>query len=123
MAVILKERGHKEAMNLRAECKGFKCAPPALDCCCRRLLFNEPHFANVDTILEATCEVRGFHIIFLPKFHCELNFIEQCWGYAKRLYRLNPESSREDHLERNALAALSAVPLKSMRRYVTWKTS
>ncbi|KAJ7434379.1 hypothetical protein B0H11DRAFT_734016, partial [Mycena galericulata] len=44
-------------------------------------------------------------------------FIEQCWGYAKRIYRLNPESSREDALERNALAALDAIPLASMRRF------
>ena len=44
-----------------------------------------------------------------------LNFIEQCWGYAKRIYRLNPPSSREDHLEKNALASLEVVPLKSMR--------
>jgi hypothetical protein len=73
--------------------------------------------AHVDTILETTCNARGFKVIFLPKFHCELNFIEQCWGYAKRIYRLNPESSREDHLERNALAALDAIPLESMRRY------
>jgi hypothetical protein len=41
------------------------------------------------------------------------------WGYSKRLYRLNPESSREDHLERNMLAALEAVPLKSMRKFAT----
>lgn len=99
-----------------AECKSFKCAPLAIDCCCLRILFNQPDFTHVKTILEATCESRGFQVIFLPKFHCELNFIEQCWSYAKRLYRLNPESSQEDILEKNALTALSAVPLASMRR-------
>jgi len=25
-----------------------------------------------------------------------------CWGYAKRLYQLNPDHHGEDHLERNA---------------------
>jgi hypothetical protein len=114
MATILEERGFTNALNLHAECKGFKCAPPALDCCCRRLLYNQPDFAHIDTILEATFQARGFQVTFLPKFHCELNFIEQCWGYAKRLYRLNPESSWEDHLERNAIAALDAIPLESM---------
>ena len=57
------------------------------------------------------------------KFHCELNFIEQCWGYGKCIYRLNPESSREDHLERNTLAALNAIPLESMRQYDNSNTS
>ena len=118
MAVILEEHGYAAAHKLCAECKLFKCAPPALDCCCRHLLFNEPDFVHVDTILETACNACEFKVIFLPKFHCELNFIEQCWGYAKRLYCLNPESSREDHLERNALTALDAIPLESMRRYV-----
>ncbi|KAJ7277448.1 hypothetical protein C8J57DRAFT_1223199 [Mycena rebaudengoi] len=40
------------------------------------------------------------------------------WGYEKAIYRLNTESSREDALERNALAALEAVPLETMRRFV-----
>jgi len=34
---------------------------------------------------------------------------------SKRLYRLNPESSREDVLERNALEALENIPLDTMR--------
>ncbi|KAF8804896.1 hypothetical protein BYT27DRAFT_7225151 [Phlegmacium glaucopus] len=117
MVIILEEHGYKDIQKLRAECKSFNCAPPALDCCCHRILFNELDFVNINTILEATCNACGFQVIFLPKFHCELNFIEQCWGYAKWLYRLNPESSQEDHLKRNALAALDAIPLESMHRF------
>ena len=117
MAVILEERGFQNVQNLRAECPKFKCPPNAPMCCCRRLLYNQPDFANVETLLETTCRTRGCEILFLPKFHCELNFIEQCWGYAKRIYRLNPPLSREDQLEKNTLAALEAVPLKSMRKF------
>ena len=115
MAKILEECGFGDMSNVRAECKGFKCAPGAQTCCCRRILFNQPNFANVESVLETICHAQGFQVIFLLKFHCELNFIEQCWGYAKRIYRLNPPSSREDHLEKNALASLEAVLLKSMR--------
>jgi hypothetical protein len=118
MAVILEERGYKGAKDLHVECKGFKCPPPALDCCCRHVLFNELDFANIDTILEATCKARGFRVIFLPKFHCKLNLIEQCWGYTKQLYQLNPESSWEDHLKKYMLAALNAILLKSMCQYI-----
>ncbi|KAF7317931.1 hypothetical protein MKEN_00881200 [Mycena kentingensis (nom. inval.)] len=116
MDEILQERGISTNGKL-AQCKGFKCPPPALDCCCQRILYNQPDFKQVQSMLEMECETAGFDVLFLPKFHCELNFIEQCWGYAKRLYRLNPESSREDALERNTLAALDAVPLVSMRRF------
>ena len=84
---------------------------------CHRVLFNQPDFAHVDTILEATCDACGFQVLFLPKFHCELNFIEQCWEYAKQLYCLNPESTWEDQLEKNALTALDAIPLISMQQY------
>ena len=95
MATILEERGINTTGKL-AQCTGFKCAPPALDCCIRRILYNQPDFENVKSCLEMDCEERGLQILFLPKFHCELNFIEQCWGYAKCLYHLNPESSREE---------------------------
>ncbi len=115
MMTILEERGFDASKKL-AECKGFKCQDANADCCCRRILYNQPDFVNVESLLEQTCKSHGFRVIFLPKFHCELNFIEQCWGFAKRLYRLNTPSSREDHLERNALAALDAVPLDVMRR-------
>jgi len=34
--------------------------------------------------LRGHCEARGYEVLFLPKFHPELNFIEMCWGYGKR---------------------------------------
>ena len=116
MATILQERGFGDMNKVRAECKEFKCTPKATECCCRRILYNQPDFANVPSLLETTCKARGFTVMFLPKFHCDFKFIEQCWGYAKRLYRLNPESSQEDVLRRNALEALGAIPLDLMRR-------
>lgn len=119
MAVILEERGLVEEAKLRFECKDFKCPKDATRCCCRRVLYNRLDFVNVKSMLEIQCEARGFTVIFLPKFHCELNFIEQVWGYAKRIYRHYPASSREADLERNLVAALESVPLESMRKYVS----
>jgi transposase len=48
----------------------------------------------------------GYEVIFFPKYHPGLNFIEQCWGYAKCIYRLFSASSSGEDLERNLLAAL-----------------
>ena len=64
------------------------------------------------------CKKRNFEVLFLPKFHCELNFIEQCWGYAKQIYWDYPVSSKEADLERNVLSALESVPLDSMQKCV-----
>jgi hypothetical protein len=118
MAVILEERGLVAESQLRAECKHFKCANPRPDskCCCRRVLYNQPDFVNVESLLEKACKARGFTCLFLPKFHCELNFLEQCWGYAKRVYRKYPPTSREADLEINVLRAIDSVPIENMRR-------
>ncbi|KAJ7828006.1 hypothetical protein B0H13DRAFT_1498905, partial [Mycena leptocephala] len=40
-----------------------------------------------------------------------------CWGASKRVYRLNPVSSKEEDLERNVIAALDSISLKVMRKY------
>jgi hypothetical protein len=116
MSVILEERGFTGHHGLRAECEKFKCPKGTEHCCMRRLLWNKPDFANVESLLEIECRSRGFKVIFLPKFHCELNFLEMCWGYAKRVYREKPTSSLEADLERNMVESLDSVPLTSMRR-------
>jgi len=118
MARILDERGYSYAPKLKAQCgKIFSdCPPGRTDCCCRRLLFNEPDFKNVESILEMEAVEHGYRVLFLPKFHCELNPIEQCWGYAKRKYWLLPPSSSEADLEKNVVKVLDKVDVITMRR-------
>ncbi|KAH8796800.1 hypothetical protein DL96DRAFT_1643617 [Flagelloscypha sp. PMI_526] len=53
----------------------------------RRILYNQPDFANQKSQLEILCELRGYKVLFLPKFHCELNFIEQVWGMSNQLWK------------------------------------
>ncbi|KAH8823279.1 hypothetical protein DL96DRAFT_1743818 [Flagelloscypha sp. PMI_526] len=122
-AVILEERGIMVTGDKfkKAQCGSSfhrDCPEGATDCCCRRILFNQPDFALVPSRLETICQAKGFPVLFLPKFHCELNFIEQCWGWAKRRYREKPASSKEADVLKNAIDCLDAVPLQTMRRQV-----
>jgi hypothetical protein len=118
MTRILQERGLTEEAKLRAECKGFKCptGPGEMACCQRRVLYNQPDFADEGSGLEILAREFGFEVIFLPKFHCELNFIEQCWGHAKRVYRHYPATLKEEDLHKNLVVALESVALPAMRK-------
>jgi hypothetical protein len=117
---ILQERGYENAQQLRAQCKDFNCPktaePEDQHCCCRRILYNEPDFQSVVSTVEQECLQQGFQVLFLPKFHCELNFIEQCWGHAKRVYRDFPLSKSEVEMEEYVMNALSSVDVEMMRR-------
>ncbi|KAF7299489.1 hypothetical protein MIND_00899000 [Mycena indigotica] len=98
----------------------FKCRTTTnTKCCLRKMMYSEPDFKNQKSILEEHCERRGYCVLFSPKFHLELNFIEQCWGYAKRIYWMYPESTSEDALRANLLQAVASVPIESMRRFAT----
>ena len=120
MAIILEEQGFGDMSKVRVECKGFKCKPGETRCCCRRILYNQPDFADGESLLETHCCACGIHaVVFLPKFHCELNFIEQCWGRAKSVYRTYPPSSHEEDLEANTLHSLDSIPLQMMRKFAT----
>ena len=117
MVSILEECGFTGMFKLKAQCKDFKCASDATCCCCRRILYTQPDFVDVLLKLETFCKHRGYRVIFLSKFHCKMNFIKQCWGFAKHLYRQYPASSKEIDLEYNVLMALESVPIIVMRRY------
>ena len=118
MQVIMEERGLLTE-GLLAQCLDFKCPNKGTtNCCCCQTLFNQPNFVEAESMLETYCRSCSIEVIFLPKFHCKLNFIEQCWGYAKRIYWHYPASSKEADLEQNLLASLKAVPFESMRKSI-----
>ncbi len=120
MAVILEECGYTDMHKIWAECVGFKCWKNSDGeyghCCCRCILFNEPDFVNVPSLLSSLCTENGINTIFLLKFSPELNPIEQCWGYAKHIYHECPPSSPIDNVVKNAQKALAAVPLECIHK-------
>jgi len=83
-------------IGIHSKCAKFKCinTSPTSQCCARQILFNEEEFVSVPSLLEDAMSLHGISVIFLLKFHCKLSPIEQCWGYAKHVYRLNPMSSK-----------------------------
>ena len=117
MKTILIERGLAHLAEKNAQCT-LKCDPKATNCCCRRALSCEPDFETRDTIIKEVARSLGSKVIILPKYHCELNPIEQCWGYAKERYRLFPDSSTQVKLEENMLKALDSIPEHTFRKCV-----
>jgi hypothetical protein len=91
MQVILEECRlfwlRDNGIPLNGECKDFKCAEGATNCCCRCILFNQLDFTCVKSHLEEVITAYGHLCGFDPKFHCELNYIERA---VKLLYRSGP---------------------------------
>ncbi|KEP45155.1 DDE family endonuclease [Rhizoctonia solani 123E] len=122
LALILKERGVSNAQKLKLVCPSPDsnrpgCLPGSTDCCARRTMMNQPDILAQKSIIQALAESQGCSVLYLPKYHCELNPIEQCWGAAKRVYRDSPTSSSEADLKRNMLSALDTVNLQLIRRF------
>ena len=51
-------------------------------CCAHRLMIlaSQPDFLAQRSFLEEECDMLGVRVLFLPKFHCEVNYIEYLWG-------------------------------------------
>lgn len=83
---ILKERNLWPEDKFNLDCpKG--CPQGSTNCCARKLLANQPDFLAQKCWLEEVASKKSHQIIFYPKFHCELNFIEMVWGYMKAKLR------------------------------------
>ena len=58
-------------------------------CCARRVLEAERDFQDQKGRLQEEVEALGHSVLFYPKLHCELNFIERYWCQAKCFAREN----------------------------------
>jgi hypothetical protein len=80
MKQVIIERGlWKNGLTMK--CKDG-CNSP--DCCTTQILSNQPDFKEQCLLVQEVIEDAGHICIFLPKFHCELNFIEYFWGAVKQ---------------------------------------
>jgi hypothetical protein len=95
---ILTERGKWPPNGLQNLCDSCKAHIPREEriaggfnvqfCCSYGVLSEEPDFsAQKEWLTETVESFDGFTIIFYPKYHCELNFIELLWGWTKQYHR------------------------------------
>ena len=121
--MILEERGLWPQNQLKRICDNCKKNSPVSDnCCAVRVLSLQPDFLAQKPLVKEVIESRGHKVIFYPKFHCELNFIEMFWGAAKRYARNNCDYSFKA-LEKIVPEALNSVSLEQIRRYArrSWR--
>ncbi|KAF9502066.1 hypothetical protein BDN71DRAFT_1500217 [Pleurotus eryngii] len=76
----------------------------------------EPDFKEQRSLVQEVIEAAGHECIFLPKFHCELNFIEFFWGAVKR-YLADHCDYTFDTLKENMPKALAAVEVSTIRKW------
>ncbi|KAH8927348.1 hypothetical protein BT69DRAFT_1294190 [Atractiella rhizophila] len=86
--VVLEER-NLWLPGLRGKCKKVADHRDDHKCCAERWLAAQPALLKQKPFVQEILERRGHCAIFLPKFHCELNFVEFFWGAMKRYIREN----------------------------------
>ncbi len=102
LRTILQERGINTEQMLKADMIA--------------VLNSHPDFANQKPWLQEICYEASHLIIFFPKFHPELNWIERYWSIAKAYARANCDYTFET-LKSTVPQALDHVGVQTMRRY------
>jgi hypothetical protein len=127
---ILREREKFQFLgghDLNSQCHPCKIRSPRDDldyvrsetCCASYVLSQEPDFkAQVEWLTEVV-QAADFDIIFYPKYHCELNYIEMVWAWVKSHHRRNCTYTFKD-LEQDLPKTLTELmPLSFVRKAFT----
>jgi hypothetical protein len=114
MKQVLTERG-LWSNSLRMQCKD-SCDLDATACCAKRILDLQPDFKAQHSLVQEVIEAAGHLCIVLPKFHCELNFIEFFWGAVKKYLRDNCDYTFAT-LKENLPKAMASVQLSTIRKW------
>jgi len=90
LKIVLEEHGLWQP-GLRLECKDQKnnLCKNGKACCARNVMASQPDFKAQCCLLEELLAECGHLSIFYPKFHYELNYIENFWVAVKQRTRDN----------------------------------
>lgn len=111
---VLLERG-LWVDKLKLKCRD-KCQVGLVGCCAKRLLEAQPDFQKQRSLVQEVIEAAGHLCILLPKFHCELNFIEYFWGAVKKFLRDHCDYTFST-LQENLPKALESVTAETIRKW------
>ena len=88
METLLMERSLLQpGSSLRGACESKSAHAANNRCCCKRLLASQSDFKSETSGLDRVVTSGGHRCLFLPKYHCELNWIERYWGASKKYAR------------------------------------
>ena len=78
-------------------------------CCCWQIFYNQEDFKQQRSLLQELYEDADHLCLYYPKFHCELNFIEQYWGNVNFWYWETPFTNSEEQMLQNMHECLDSV--------------
>lgn len=124
---VLKERNLWPDKSIRLMCEQCSGKQEDVDlersdCCAKRIISLQPDFREQKSILEEAV-IEANHIFErYPKFHCECNFIERYWGFAKRETRRICSYNFADLLIQ-VPEVLISVPVTTIRKFArkSWR--
>lgn len=97
LQTVLEERGLWPKGSLYLDCTTQKSVTkdqkkhPGDGCCASRVLSQQPDFLAQKGRVQEVVEAKGQIVLFYPKFHCELNWIEYYWARVKLYTRTHCE--------------------------------
>ena len=122
MKQILTKRGLYRA-KLKMQCKKPDCDADATHCCAKCILDLQPDFQEQKSLVHETIEAAGHLCIMLPKYHCELNFIEFFWGAMKKYLREHCDYTYSG-LQKNIPDAMASIDVLTIwkweHRMIRW---
>jgi len=85
-------------------------------CCVKQILDLQPNFKAQHSLFQEVIEAAGHLCIVLPKFHCELNFIEFFWGTIKKYLHDNCDYTFTT-LKENLPKAMASIQLSTIQKW------
>ena len=98
--------------------KGIEMGNIEKKCCMSYVLSHEPDFEAQEEWLTQVVHDTGFEIIFYPKYHCELNYIEMIWGWAKSHHRRTCTYNYKDLKARLSETFDDLLPVGLVRKFL-----